>query len=407
MRARFALACTAALVTTACSSPDDPSGELHLVLVQAPATATPGADTLTAIVRVVNGDGSSVPGVPVTWGVASGGGSVWASADTSGIDGLAVAQWIPGLAVGQQVLAASIYDQPALRMTIDARALQADMIATSYGMGCGLRGTEVWCWDSRRPTAGTQRTLSSIAAHDLAMTSGYICVLDGAGSTFCRYSLGDLSTGELMSIPNLPALRSINADGQNFCGIAAADSTAWCWGHGHMTGLQVSPDLRLSSISAGSFSACGLTYTGAAWCWDMAPVTSGPPELVPGGHTFRSITGEVDLRCAIESPTQLYCWTPTDPEPLLFVGTFSASQVALGGTGDNLMSTTSGALVFYFNYDRPGSLTLAPLSEFPFPVKQLGEGCLLALDNSVYCVQENFGNRMEPFTWTAVAAPLP
>ena len=61
--------------------------------------------------KVVNGDGTAAPGVPVAWSIMSGGGFLSVSADTSGIDGLAAAQWTPGLVAGPQEIGAYIYDE--------------------------------------------------------------------------------------------------------------------------------------------------------------------------------------------------------------------------------------------------------------------------------------------------------
>ena len=38
------------------------------------------------------------------------------SADTSGLDGLASAEWIPGLTESEQQISVSVYDQPALQI---------------------------------------------------------------------------------------------------------------------------------------------------------------------------------------------------------------------------------------------------------------------------------------------------
>ena len=183
MRIAMALLFATCLGGTACTSPDESSGDLHLELVQAPATMTPGSSAAQAIlVKVVNGDGATVPGVPVGWSVISGGGRLTFSADTSGVDGLATAQWKPGLVAGLQAIGAYIYDQPALTITVKAEALRADKITTAYRSGCGLRGTAVYCWEYPSSTATVKRLVPERQVRDLALSLSYLCVLDQAGT---------------------------------------------------------------------------------------------------------------------------------------------------------------------------------------------------------------------------------
>ena len=170
MRASLAFAC--ALASAACSSPDDSSGEMHLVVMQAPEAMTPGdREAQTIVVRVLNGDGTPVAGIPVTWRIASGGGTVRAASDTSGVDGLAAAQWRAGITGGPQQLAVSIYDQPAVKVSVQADVFHAEKLSTTFGRGCGLQAQEGLVLGDDYPVRPIHQVMPRIEAHDIAASS--------------------------------------------------------------------------------------------------------------------------------------------------------------------------------------------------------------------------------------------
>jgi len=102
MRLRLHTALVVSCCVSACSTDDDPLPASRLEVVQAPASVVPGEPTpQTLIVRVLDNTGQTAQGVPVQWTAAPGSGSLTQSADTSGLDGLASAEWLPGLAEGE------------------------------------------------------------------------------------------------------------------------------------------------------------------------------------------------------------------------------------------------------------------------------------------------------------------
>lgn len=402
MRLRLHTALAIALGATACSSPDDTPGEVHLVLVQAPTVATPGSTTsLGVLVQVVNGDGTGVPGVPVVWSVRSGGGRIVASADTSGVDGLAAAQWTPGLATGSQAIGASIYDQQALTITVNTDAFHADRIDAGAGGVCGLQGTATWCWVRGRNNDQTFRILSQVQAKTLALSDGYSCVVDLVGETYCyrydQYS-GSTDPNASQSVTGLPPISAISSGDSYFCGIAIADDTPWCWSS-NLVASQVSTTLRLSSIAAGNLVGCGLAVDSAAWCW----VSFDPPSAVPGGHAFRQISVGINTACAIESPARLYCWNPGQA-PVAMAGA-SPAAIAMGYS-TNLMNVQSSVLSFAVDPDA-AQLTFNASATFPFPATQISgddDPCLIAIGGAVYCLDMNYYTSN---TWEAIPAPQP
>ncbi len=406
MQTRRVVALLVVVATLAgCTSPDDGSGELHLQLVQGPDTVTPGTVIPQAIVvKVVDGDGGGVAGVPVTWSIGSGGGTLSASADTSGVDGLAGALWTPGLAASSQEVLASIYDQPALRITAPTAAFHADRMDAGWGGVCGIQGTATWCWVRGRNDNQTYRILSQVQAKTLALSDNYACVVDVAGATYC-HTYGRFSQrtepDEYRTITGLPPISEIASGDNYFCGIDAADRTPWCWTGGFFGANHVSATLALTSITAGNNYGCGLTDDGAAWCW----TSFDAPVAVPGGHTFRQISVGIETACAIERPAVLYCWD-RDQAPLRMPGVSPAAVTM--GYDLNLMNLQSGVRAFFDNAEA-ATISFVSGTDFPMPAVQMSgddNSCVIALDGVVYCLGMDFdGSDGYGTNWAAIPAP--
>ena len=80
-----------------------------IVIVSGDDQTAPAGSRLPAglVVRVVDGDDNPVSGVPVTWSVESGGGSVSPTSGATGTDGLATTAWTLGASTGRQRVEAS------------------------------------------------------------------------------------------------------------------------------------------------------------------------------------------------------------------------------------------------------------------------------------------------------------
>jgi hypothetical protein len=121
------------------------------------------------------------------------------------------------------------------------------------------------------------------------------------------------------------------------CG-ATADNRAYCWGsqafgqlgNGVATGgTSAAPALvigatsrtavSLSRVTAGGSHACGLSPSGAAFCWgkdsvfqlgngDDLAANSTTPIPVAGGNTFSTISAGHDHTCALTAAGAAFCW---------------------------------------------------------------------------------------------------
>jgi alpha-tubulin suppressor-like RCC1 family protein len=183
----------------------------------------------------------------------------------------------------------------------------------------------------------------------------HACALTADGSAYCwgyaAYAqLGDgrgALQGTLTPIAVAGDIRfkSISAGDSHTCGVGL-DGSAYCWGFGEYGQLgaglacpsagedvcaapaRVAGSLSFREVSTGSASTCGLTTTGAAYCWGqnawnalgngtaIGPETCGgwlhdcsrEPVAVGGEHTFTSIAALAYGACALDTGGTLYCW---------------------------------------------------------------------------------------------------
>ena len=116
------------------------------------------------------------------------------------------------------------------------------------------------------------------------------------------------------------------------CGLAL-DGKAFCWGFNdygqlgagipaHINAdttlpVAVSGSLIFTSLTVGFYHACGLTPSGAAYCWganssgqlgDSTGTDRTVPVRVVGGLLFTSLTAGVGQTCGLTSDSSAYCW---------------------------------------------------------------------------------------------------
>ena len=128
-----------------------------------------------------------------------------------------------------------------------------------------------------------------------------------------------------------PISSTFSAGDDQACGLTTTGA-AYCWGynaqgqlgdgttnHSDENGPQaVIGGLTFASISVGYGHACALTPAGIAYCWgdnaqgQLGDGTSGTNRLTPtaviGGLTFASISAGSDHTCALTTAGIAYCW---------------------------------------------------------------------------------------------------
>jgi hypothetical protein len=425
-----ALVLAVMLGAAACSSPDDTSGDLHLELVQAPTTGAAGSRLSPIIIRVVDADDQPRSGVPVTWAVAAGGGSIRPAADTSGVDGLAAAEWTLGFAAGENRLAISIFDQVALPVAVLGDAFHADQVTVTYGRACGVSDGDLWCWSTNYGDRQLLRRLPQFQVAQAALSGSHVCALDRAGTTRCQ-SPWSGQPDRFESIAGLPPLASVSAGERYFCGISSGDATPWCWDSPDffpsppMTAYQVSASLHLRSISAGGEQgrfACGIAEDDSAWCWgngfsgqlgNGTFESSSAPVPVSGGLRFRQLAAGGSFACGVLVSNDLYCWgsaqyglgNSESSVPTKVAGLAGAS-VSASGDGAGVLSAGGNAELWGVAYNWPRySLRSEPQFQ-AIPLMAVAAGtfpCVIASDRTVSCMYSD--GEDTPFYWAPVLPP--
>jgi alpha-tubulin suppressor-like RCC1 family protein len=256
------------------------------------------------------------------------------------------------------------------------------------------------------------------------------CALTARGAAFCwgdgTYgALGDgPSTSSNTPVPvtgNLTFV-SIGTGNLSACGLTAAGA-AYCWGNNSAGQLGVGPggpetcsgepcstapvavtgQLTFTALSVGYFHACGLTSSGAAYCWgDNAGGQLGAastetcsgfgdtvscstvPVPVEGGVTFASVSAGSFQSCGATAGGTGYCWgrngdgqlgngtTDFAPTPTPVAGGLSFATLSPFGRWHSCGLTTT-SLGYCWGYNGWGQVGNGTLDEVYQPVAVLGQ----------------------------------
>jgi alpha-tubulin suppressor-like RCC1 family protein len=164
------------------------------------------------------------------------------------------------------------------------------------------------------------------------------------------------------------------------CGVTSS-GTAYCWGnneagqlgngsiaHSTPAPVAVSGGLTFTALAAGSWHTCGLTGSGAAYCWgnngwgrlgDGSTTSSTTPVVVSGGLVFAALALGEYHTCGLVGSGAAYCW-----------GSNSLGQLGNGSTTD----ASSPVPV-------SGGLTFTAIAVGTYP----GHTCALAGSGATYC----------------------
>jgi alpha-tubulin suppressor-like RCC1 family protein len=200
-------------------------------------------------------------------------------------------------------------------------------IAAGADHTCALTPLGVaWCWGDNtylalgdpsisgtvqvNPTPTTVTGGLTFAA--LSAGNGFTCGLTGAGAAYCW--------------------------GQNFFGQLG---TTIALGQASATPEAVSGGLQFADIKTGGSQTCGLTPTGAGYCWgsnssgQLGTMTNivlnsvnPTPEAIMGGLVFATLTAGVQHSCGVTTAGTAYCWGENSEGQLgntTNVGTFAAN----------------------------------------------------------------------------------
>jgi len=199
-----------------------------------------------------------------------------------------------------------------------------------------------------------------------------------------------------------------------------------------LTGIALEPSavwggLSFTTVSVQYAGGCGLAAGGSAFCWGSAgePTSSGgalgsgtsgptPPVAIAGGLTFTAVSDADGQACGLTASGAAYCWgwnrygqlgtgdntDGTQPAPVTGGLTFTA--ISAGGD-DHTCGLTTGSVAYCWGLNRSGQVGAAtsdtcsgfPCSLTPMPVSGglkfaaisagLDYTCGLTATGSVYC----------------------
>jgi len=237
-----------------------------------------------------------------------------------------------------------IYDTP---MPVDGGVSFA-VLSGGFEHTCGVTpGGAAYCWGANfNGQLGNGDTTASPTP--VAVTGGltfnavsagvyHSCGLATGGAIYCwgnNYN-GELGNGAISYVNSSPVLVSgessfvaVAAGDQYSCGLTTSGA-AYCWGdngsgelgNGNSTSsgvpVPVAGGLNFVALSAGYSHACGLTRDGAAYCWGSngsgelgngTTQESTSPIAVSGGLTFAAITAGQGATCGVTTGGAAYCW---------------------------------------------------------------------------------------------------
>jgi alpha-tubulin suppressor-like RCC1 family protein len=171
------------------------------------------------------------------------------------------------------------------------------------------------------------------------------------------------TTGAVVPAAGL-VFASVSAGGQHTCGVTTGGA-AYCWGDntdGQLgngttasgsTPVAVAGGLTFRAVSAAASSfTCGVTTSGAAYCWGLNrdgelglgtnTGTHTTPVAVPGGLTFVTVSTGFWHTCGVTTAGAAYCWGGDYVDGLLGDGTYAGSS----GTNYRTPVPVAGGLAF-------------------------------------------------------------
>lgn len=218
---------------------------------------------------------------------------------------------------------------------------------------CGLpAGGAAWCSGGNGygqlgsgDTSNSRTAVNVTGGHSFVSIAAGVnnaCGIVTGGAAYCWGSNGGglLGSGDTVSFSSAPLAV---AGGQTFaqistgyghdCGVTASGA-GYCWGSNQFgelgsgdtashssTPQLVAGGLQFAMISAGSQHSCGVTTSGAAYCWGAAGLLgnasgtgSGTPVAVDGGLTFLTLDAGIALdpsdesTCGRTTGGAVYCW---------------------------------------------------------------------------------------------------
>ena len=371
------------------------------------STVTPGATVqLQAATR--DADGAVLTGRAIAW-----------SSSDNAVATVSATGLVAGGADGSATITATAEGQSGSAViTVATGPLEFASVSAGYAHTCAIAMSgKAYCWGRNGfapdPSGNYQ---SGGQLGDGSTRSSSVPVAVTGGLTFSTVSAGEDHT----------------------CGVTAAGA-AYCWGSNDFGQLgsgstanassvpvAVTGGLRFTGVSAGGTHTCGVTTSGAAYCWglnvngrlgDGSTNASAVPVAVTGGLSYSQViaagvaSGE-GHSCGLTTAGAAYCWggnefgqlgegsnsDKTTPAPV--TGEFAFSAVA-GGAWHTCGITTSG-VAYCWGANGHGQLGDGSNTYVSAPVAVVGglmfstmtagavHNCGVTQGGAAYCWGENY-----------------
>jgi alpha-tubulin suppressor-like RCC1 family protein len=165
----------------------------------------------------------------------------------------------------------------------------------------------------------------------------HTCGVTTSGAAYCwgRNGDGQLGDGTTTSrsspvaVSGGPVFQGISAGGYHTCGLTTSGA-GYCWGNNffgqvgdgtpfgdHSSPVAVSGSLVFQAISAGGWHTCGVTTSGAGYCWgwnstgqlgDATTTDRSSPVAVSGGLAFQALSTGERHTCGLTTSWAAHCW---------------------------------------------------------------------------------------------------
>jgi len=187
-------------------------------------------------------------------------------------------------------------------------------------------------------TSSSFNVIAPITVGRLRLSAGFLftCGVTTSGVAYCwgNNGVGELGNGTTTNTATTPvavsgglSFATVSASGSygDACGVTTSGA-AYCWGLGALgngsttlsrTPVAVSGGLSFATVSVGLSSACGVTTSGVAYCWgdnslgelgNGDTTYSATPVAVSGGLSFGTITAGGWSTCGVTIGGAAYCW---------------------------------------------------------------------------------------------------
>lgn len=202
------------------------------------------------------------------------------------------------------------------------------------------------------PGPGPGPSPAPVASLTFAPDTGTV-IVDGtlALTVALADSLGQPLSGRTIAwTSSVPSLASVSADGV-VSATGYGDVEIVATSEGKSDTAYVRARLRFTQLAVGAFHACGLSNSGAAWCWGsnefgqlgvQRPGDAAAPARVAGATRFASVSTGDGHTCALAVDGAAWCWggnlegqlgdgtQSTRDAPVLVTGGLRFSAVAAG-----------------------------------------------------------------------------